>query len=104
MSISGRRPHWGASVASAAWTSTRGSPERTASGCGSARPGAGPGAPAAPRADGQRLRLGRAEAGLERTVDQQAPDALIRHGADELLDVDAAIAQAAALAIGLGDR
>ena len=37
----GRKPHSGASIASAAWTSTRGSPERTSSGCGSAggRPG-----------------------------------------------------------------
>jgi hypothetical protein len=41
MSMSGRRPHSGASMASAAWTSTRGSAERIASGCGSAggRPG-----------------------------------------------------------------
>ncbi len=41
VSISGLNPHSGASIASAAWTSTRGSPERTLSGCGSAngRPG-----------------------------------------------------------------
>ena len=41
MSISCRKPHSGASIASAACTSTRGSPERTVSTCGSAggRPG-----------------------------------------------------------------
>ena len=41
MSISDWKPHSGPSSASAAWTSTRGSPERIASGCGAAggRPG-----------------------------------------------------------------
>ena len=49
------------------------------------------------------MRLGRRQAGLERAVDEQAPDLLERHLADELLDVDAAVAQGAALAVGLGD-
>ena len=81
MSISGSKPHSGPSIASADCTSTRGSPERIASGCGSAggRPG------------------------LELAVDEQAPHLLERDLADELLDVDAAIAQRAALLVGLGD-
>ena len=51
MSSSGWKPHSGASFASAAWTSTRGSPERTASGCGSAggSPGRTPRRRAGPR-------------------------------------------------------
>ena len=81
MSISGRMPHSGPSIARQLCTSTRGSPLRTVSGCGSAggRPGS------------------------KRAVDQQAPDLLERHDADEVLDVDAAIAQRAALLVGLGD-
>ena len=81
MSISGSKPHSGASIASAACTSTRGSPERTV----------------------QRVRLGRRQARLERAVDEQAPDLLEGHLADEVLDVDAAVAQRAALLVGLGD-
>ena len=40
---------------------------------------------------------------LEAVVDQQAPDALVRIVADELLDVDPPVAKDAALAVGLGD-
>ena len=81
MSISCPKPHCGASIASADCTSTRGSPERTLSA----------------------LRLGRRHARQQLAVDQQAPDLLERHVADELLDVDAAVAQRAAGAVGLGD-
>ena len=49
------------------------------------------------------MRLGGRQAGLERAVDQQPPHLLERDLADELLDVDAAVAERAALAIGLGD-
>ncbi len=49
------------------------------------------------------MRLGGRHARQQRAVDQQAPDLLERHVADELLDVDAAVAQRAALAVGLGD-
>ena len=55
---------------------------------------------------GQPLRgvpLGRLEAWLRRPVDEEAPDVLERHLADEVLDVDSAVAQRAAVAIGLGD-
>ena len=55
------------------------------------------------RAHGQRVRFGRGQAGLEAAVDQQAPDLLVGDGADEVLDVDAAVAQRAALFVGLGD-
>ncbi len=47
--------------------------------------------------------LGGRQAGLRRLVDEQAPHALEGDGADELLDVDAAVAERAALAVGLGD-
>ena len=40
---------------------------------------------------------------LEVVVDEEAPDVLVRVVADELLDVDAAVAERAALAVGLGD-
>ena len=40
---------------------------------------------------------------LEVVVDEQPPDVLVRVVADELLDVDAAVAERAALAVGLGD-
>ena len=81
MSISCSSPHSGASIASAACTSTRGSPVRIESGCGSAggRPG------------------------QERAVDEQAPDLLEGDVADEVLDVDAAVAERAAFLVGLGD-
>ena len=55
------------------------------------------------RAHAQRVRLGRRQTRLQRAVDEQAPDLLERHGADQLLDVDAAVAQRAARAVGLGD-
>ncbi len=54
-------------------------------------------------ADRQRVRLGRRQPGRERAVDEQPPDLLERHAPDELLDVDAAVAQRAALPVGLGD-
>ena len=54
-------------------------------------------------ADRERVRLGGRQARLELAVDEQAPDLLERHLADEVLDVDAAIAQRAALLVGLGD-
>ena len=62
-------------------TSTRGSPERTASGCGSA--GGSPGS----------------------SVPSTSRPQTCSNGTwpDELLDVDAAVAQGAALAVGLGD-
>ena len=41
--------------------------------------------------------------GLVAAVDQQSPDAAERHPADELLDVDAAVAQRGAFLVGLGD-
>ena len=53
--------------------------------------------------DGERVRLGRRQARLEAPVDEQAPHALERHRADQLLDVDPAVAQRAALAVGLCD-
>ena len=40
---------------------------------------------------------------LEPPVDEQAPDVLVADRADEVLDVDAAIAQRPALPVGLGD-
>ena len=49
------------------------------------------------------MRLGGRQPGLQRAVDEQAPDLLERHGPDQLLDVDAAIAQGATLPVGLGD-
>jgi hypothetical protein len=54
-------------------------------------------------ADGQRVRLGGRQARLEPPVHKQAPHALERDRADELLDVDTAVAERAALPIGLGD-
>ena len=58
------------------------------------------------RVPGQRRRLVRLRVGHRRVdvvVDQQAPDLLVRNLADELLDVDAAVAERAALAVRLGD-
>ncbi len=49
------------------------------------------------------LAVGRREARLERAVDEQPPHLLEGDAADELLDVDAAIAERSALAVGLGD-
>ena len=74
-------PSIGASIATTAWTSARTSPVWIGMLYGSAggRPG------------------------LEGAVDQQAPDLLERDAADELLDVDAAVAQRRALLVGLGD-
>ena len=58
------------------------------------------------RVAGQRRRLVRLRVRhrrVEIVVDQEAPDLLVRHLADELLDVDAAIPERAAFAVGLGD-
>src|SRR5688572_25869190 len=55
------------------------------------------------RADGQRNILGPGHARLEAVVDQEAPDLLVRHLPHELLDVDAAVAESAALLVGLRD-
>ena len=49
------------------------------------------------------MRLGRGHPREQLAVDEQAPDLPERDVADELLDVDAAVAQRAALAVGLGD-
>src|SRR3954470_16940176 len=49
------------------------------------------------------MRLRRWEPGLEVPVDEQAPDLLERDVPHELLDVETAVAQASALAVGLGD-
>ena len=51
----------------------------------------------------QRERLGRRQAGVELVVDEQAPDVAERDPADEVLDVDAAVAQRAAFLVRLGD-
>src|SRR5947208_2734620 len=51
----------------------------------------------------QRMRDGGRKPRLEPPVDEQAPDALVADRADEVLDVDAAIAQRPALPVGLGD-
>ena len=50
-----------------------------------------------------RERLGRRQAGAELAVDQQRPDVAERDLADQIFDVDAAVAQRAALPVGLGD-
>ena len=50
-----------------------------------------------------RERLGRRQAGAELAVDQQRPDVAEGDPADQILDVDAAIAQRAAFPVGLGD-
>ena len=54
-------------------------------------------------ADRQRVRLGGRHARLEAAVHEQAPDLLERHAAHQVLDVDAAVAERAALPVGLGD-
>ncbi len=53
--------------------------------------------------DGDRERLGGRQAGVELVVDEQAPDVAEGDLADEVLDVDAAVAQDAAVPVGLGD-
>ena len=52
---------------------------------------------------GQWERLGRREARIELVVDQQSPDIAERDASDEVLDVDAAVAQGASLFVWLGD-
>ena len=51
----------------------------------------------------QRERLGRRQAGVELVVDEQAPHVAERDLADEVLDVDAAVAQRATFLVRLGD-
>ena len=48
-------------------------------------------------------RLGRRQRRVDVLVDEQAPDVLERVAADELLDVDAAIAKGATVLVGFGD-
>ena len=81
MSTSWRRPHFGPSVASPAWRSAITEPLGS---CSSIRSAGG--------IPGSRL-----------AVDEQAPDLLERVAADELLDVDAAVAERRSLAVRLGD-
>ena len=50
-----------------------------------------------------RERLGRGQARAELAVDQQRPDVAEGDLADEVLDVDAAVAQRAAVLVGFGD-
>src|SRR4051812_30690266 len=52
---------------------------------------------------GQRERLGRGQARSELSVDQQRPDVAEGDLADQVFDVDSAIAQRAALFVGFGD-
>ena len=51
----------------------------------------------------QRERLGRRQPGPEPAVDQQRPDVAEAHPADQVLDVDAAVAQRPAVPVRLGD-
>ena len=52
---------------------------------------------------GLELAVRRRQPGMRRLVDEQAPDLLERDVADEILDVDTAVAQRTALAVGLRD-
>ena len=81
MSSSGRKPHTGAS-----WASARLHVDPDVAGV-----------------HRQRERLGGRQARVELVVDEQAPDVAEGHPADEVVDVDAAVAQGAALLVGLGD-
>src|SRR5215211_3204685 len=56
------------------------------------------------RAHRECVRLGGRQPGIERAVHEQAPDLLEGHLADEVLDVDTAVAQGAALFVGLRYR
>jgi hypothetical protein len=49
------------------------------------------------------MRLGHRQTGLGLAVHEQAPHVLERERAGQVLDVDAAVAQGAALAVGLCD-
>src|SRR5262249_10492377 len=49
------------------------------------------------------VRLGLGHARLEALVDEQSPDLLVGHVADQVFDVDAPVAERAALAVRLGD-
>ena len=56
-----------------------------------------------PRQAAALVRVCGRQAGLVALVDEQAPDLLERVAADQLLDVDAAVAERPAVAVGLGD-
>ena len=81
MSTSWRSPHFGPSVARPAWRSAIDRAARIL----------------------ELDPLGARHPRLEAPVDEQAPDLLERVAADELLDVDAAIAKRRSLAVRLGD-
>jgi len=51
----------------------------------------------------KRVGLGGRQAGLVATIDEQTPDVLERDPPDDVLDVDAAVAQGRALPVGFGD-
>jgi hypothetical protein len=53
--------------------------------------------------DRDRVRLGRRQPGREGIVDEKTPDMPIRDMAHELLDVNAAVPECAALFVRLGD-
>ena len=53
--------------------------------------------------DRDRERLGRRQAGFERAVDEQPPHPAVVVGADQILDVDAPVAERAAFTVGFGD-
>jgi hypothetical protein len=53
--------------------------------------------------DGDGERLGRRQAGAEGAVDEQAPDVAEGDVADQVLDVDAAVSERAALLVRFGD-
>jgi len=53
--------------------------------------------------DGDRERLGGRQAGVEGAVDEKSPDVAEGDVADEVLDVDASVAESAALLVGFGD-
>jgi len=52
---------------------------------------------------GDRERLGRRQARAELAVDEQSPHIAERDRADQILDIDAAVAQRAAVFVRLGD-
>ena len=49
------------------------------------------------------VRLGGRQTGIELVVDEQAPDISVGDATDEVLDINSAIAQGAAVAIGFCD-
>ncbi len=67
------------------------------------RPAAWTSARTSPVWIGDVVGLGRRQARAVGAVDEQAPDVLERHPADDVLDVDAAVAERGPLLVGLGD-